>query len=43
MVKVPGYWEHMPVVWDEWKSTKVEKANITAVWFDIANTYGSVS
>ena len=42
MAKVSGCWEHMSVVWDELKSTKVEKANIAAVWLDIANAYDSV-
>ena len=42
MVKVPGCWEHVFVVWDELKSTKVEKSNVGTVWLDIANTYGSV-
>ena len=42
MAKVPGWWEHMSVVWDELKSTKAEKANIAAAWLDIANSYGSV-
>ena len=42
MSKVPGYWEHMFAVWEELKSTKVEKASITAVWLDIANADGSV-
>ena len=32
----------MAKVWDKLKSTKVEKANIEAVWLDIANAYGSV-
>ena len=42
MAKVPGCWEHMYVVWDKLKSTKVEKANVTALCLDIANAYGSV-
>ena len=32
----------MAKVWEKLKSTKVEKANIEAVWLDIANAYGSM-
>ena len=42
MEKVPGYWEHMSVVWDKLKSRKTERSNIAAIWLDIANAYGSV-
>ena len=42
MEKVPACWEHMLVVWDELKPRKVEKSNITTIWVDIANVYGSV-
>ena len=42
MEKVPGCWEHMSVVWDELKSSKVDKGNVSAIWLDIANAYGSV-
>ena len=42
MEKVPGCWEHMSLVWDELKDAKLKKANIAAVWLDIANAYGSV-
>lgn len=40
--KLPGCWEHMSSVWEELKSTKTSKSNLTAVWLDIANAYGSV-
>ena len=40
--KLPGCWEHMSVVWEELKSRKVNKSNLTAVWLDIANAYGSI-
>ena len=43
MAKVPRCWEYMYVVSRELKSAKVDKANIAAVWLDIANAYGSVS
>ena len=42
MEKVPGCWEHMSVVWKELKSSKSEKNNVSAIWLDIANAYGSV-
>ena len=42
MEKVPGCWEHMSLVCDELKSSKVNKSNLVAVWLDIANAYGSV-
>ena len=42
MAKGLGCWEHMLVVWDELKSSKVEKANISVVWLDIANIYCTV-
>ena len=42
MAKVPDCWEYVSVVWDELKSTKVDRANIAAVLLDIANAYGSV-
>ena len=42
MEKVPGCWEHMSVVWDELKSSKKEKIDLSAIWLDIANAYGSV-
>ena len=40
--KLPGCWEHMSAVWEELKSSKISKANQTAVWLDIANAYGSI-
>ena len=42
MAKVQGCWEHVSVVWNDLKSTKIEKINIATVWLDIANAYGSV-
>ena len=42
MAKVQGCWEYVSVVWNDLKSTKVEKTNIATVWLDIANAYGSV-
>ena len=41
MTNVLGCWVHMSVVWDKSKSSKVDKANITALWLVIANAYGS--
>lgn len=40
MTKFSGCWEHISVVWDELKSTKIEKANIAEVWLDFAYAYG---
>ena len=40
--KVPGCWEHMSLVWKELKGTKTNKTNLTAVWLDISNAYGSI-
>lgn len=40
MAKFSGCWEHISVVWDELKSTKIEKANIAEVWLDFAYAYG---
>ena len=42
MEKVSGCWEHMFVVWDVLKQSKLNKVNVAAVWLDIANEYGSV-
>ena len=42
METVSGCWRHISVVWDEFKLKKAEKSNITAIWLDIANVYGSV-
>ena len=42
MEKFPGCWEHMSVVWEELKSSNVNKSNIVAIWLGIANAYGSV-
>ena len=42
MEKVPGCWEHMSLVWEEIKDSKLKNSNIVAVWLDIANAYGSV-
>ena len=42
MERVPGCWEHMSVVWNELKSSKKENLDLSAIWLDIANAYGSV-
>ena len=42
MEKVPGFWEHMSLVWDELKVANKNKINFAAIWLDIANAYGSV-
>ena len=42
MIKIPGCWEHMSMVWNELKSSKSQKGSLAAIWLDIANAYGSV-
>ena len=42
MENVPGCWEHMSLVWSSLKSAKSDRANLSAVWLDIASAYGSV-
>ena len=42
MERVTGCWEHMSVVWNELKSSKKENLDLSAIWLDIANAYGSV-
>ena len=42
MEKIPGYWEHLSMAWHALKKAKVLKSNLTAVWLDIANTFGSI-
>ena len=42
MSKVPGCWEHMSLVWDQLQTVKENKADLAAVWLDIANAYGSI-
>lgn len=42
MEKVPGYWEHMSVVWAWLNETCVDKKDLSVVLLDTANAYGSV-
>ena len=42
MANIPGCWEHMSVVWDQLKTNKADHSNVSAIWLDIANAYGSV-
>ena len=42
MEKIPGCWEHMSMVWNQLKSSKTNKSDLSAIWLDIANAYGSV-
>ena len=42
METVSGCWRYISVVWDEFKLKKAGKSNITAIWLDTANAYGSV-
>ena len=42
MEKVPGCWEHMSLAWSALKNSKSGKGNLSAIWLDVANAYGSV-
>ena len=40
--KIPGYWEHLCMVWHALKGASVQKSNLAIVWLDIANAYRSI-
>ena len=42
MEKIPGCWEHMSLVWSALQNSKTNGNDLTAIWLDIANAYGSV-
>ena len=42
MDKVPGCWEHMSMVWSALKEARLNKKDLSTVWLDIANAYGSI-
>ena len=42
MEKIPGCWEHMSLVWSALQNSTAESSDLTAIWLDIANAYGSV-
>ena len=39
---IPGCIEHAYTIWNTIQETKVEKGNLSVVWLDLANAYGSV-
>ena len=43
MEKVPGCWEHIPMVWAALKEAKSKNLSLATIWLDIANAYGSIS
>ena len=40
--KVPGYWEHISMVWAALKEAKSKNLSLATIWFDIANAYESI-
>ena len=42
MENTPGCWEHMSMVWAALKDARLAKADVSAIWLDIKNAYGSV-
>ena len=42
MQKVPGYWEHISMVWAALKEVKSKNLSLATIWLNIANAYGSI-
>ena len=42
MEKVPGCWEHMSMVWSALKEARSNRTDLSTIWLDIANAYGSI-
>ena len=42
MEKVPGCWEHMSMVWSALKEARSNRTDLSTIWLDIANPYGSI-
>ena len=42
MEKIPGCWEHLPMVWHALKEARAQKSNLAIMWLDLANAYGSI-
>ncbi|XP_072178554.1 uncharacterized protein [Diadema setosum] len=38
----PGVWEHISTLWEVIKDAKTSQKNLSAIWLDLANAYGSV-
>ena len=42
MEKIPGFWEHLSMLWHVLKEDRAQKSNLAVIWLDIANAYGSI-
>ena len=42
MEKVPGWWEHLFMVWHALKEARTQKSTLATIWLDIANAHGSI-
>ena len=42
MEKVPGFWEHMSIVWAALKEAKSKNLSLATIWLNIVNAYGSI-
>ncbi|MGY8822248.1 MAG: reverse transcriptase domain-containing protein [Pseudomonadales bacterium] len=42
MEKVPGVWEHISMVWSSLSEARERKENLSVIWLDVANAYGSI-
>ena len=42
MEKIPGCWKHLSMVWHALKKARTKNSNLTVIWLDIANAYGSI-
>ena len=42
MEKVAGCWEHTAMVWSALKDVREAKKDLSLLWLDLANAYGSV-
>ena len=42
MEKVPGFWEHISMVWAALKEAKSKNLSLATIWLDTANAYGSI-
>ena len=40
--QIPGCVEHIYAIWEEIRSAKKKKSDISVIWLDLANAYGSV-
>ena len=42
MENIPGFWEHIAMVWDGLKQARQQNRDIGTAWLDIENAYGSI-